>query len=108
MEDKKIKNILITEGSTEDDGWGGGSTYSIKVEKVFEDDNTELIEEMSFSDGEPEDNNLCRNFNEVYNIKDLVLKMATMLQGVEIIEQEVTLTEDNDWPEDEEDEGDEA
>jgi len=30
--------------------------------------------ELSFCDGEPEDNNMCRNFNDVYSIPDLLRK----------------------------------
>jgi len=32
----------------------------------------EVVKTLSFSDGEPEDNNLNRNFNDCYIIEDLV------------------------------------
>jgi hypothetical protein len=36
------------------------------------DENAKKLVELSFFDGEPEDNALCRNFNDVYKIERLV------------------------------------
>lgn len=46
---------------------------------------------MSFYDGEPEDNNLCRNFNDIYSIPNLItLVLLASKSGEEIIVERVT------------------
>lgn len=99
--ENKIKNILLTTGSYTDD-WDGRDGLRMKVSKVFEDGTQELIKELSFFDGEPEDNSLGRNFNDVYSISDLLVEVSKI--GAEVIKEEVELDRYGDWLEDEEDE----
>ncbi len=49
---------------------------------------------LSFHDGEPEDNNLGRNFNSCYSIKDLVKKAYEAGKSGESLE--IEEIEDND------------
>lgn len=97
MVDKKIVKVLITTGSKED--WLGDNAFKIKAEKVYEDGTVSCIAELGFVDGEPEDNSLCRNFNNVYSISSMLTKVAEAAQGVPIEEVDVELTEDFEWEE---------
>ena len=46
----------------------------LRIELLFDEGG--LIKKLEFIDGEPEDNNLNRNFNDCYAIEDLVRIIA--------------------------------
>ncbi len=56
-----IKLITLTDKGVEDNDWRDLYVIEIDGEKVFE-----------VGDGEPEDNNIARNFNDVYNLPDIL------------------------------------
>ena len=59
----QVKVITLSEKGFEDNEWQGWIKIVVDGERA-----------LSFSDGEPEDNNLGRNFNDVYNIAAMMRK----------------------------------
>lgn len=64
------KILKITEQTTYDDYEGAGSV-SITVEA-----NGTVLHDLEFHDGEPEDNNLGRNFNDCLSITSVLATVA--------------------------------
>lgn len=50
--------------------------------------------ELSFFDGEPEDNNLNRNFNDCYSIENLIKKAYEAGKNGEVLEIEKVINND--------------
>lgn len=64
------KVLKITEGASYDE-WEGTSSVTITVVA-----DGKQLHELSFYDGEPEDNNLSRNFNDCHSITTVLATVA--------------------------------
>ena len=85
----KITTISSSDKFLEENDWR--SHFSLEVETEA---NTSKI---SFTEGEPEDNNLGRNFNDVYSIEELLEMAHTAGKNGEALEFENKTVDD--WEE---------